>query len=261
MTENNYYSKRTQRSSNKIEEFVKALPYGPQQGLKIHWIVYLAVNAFLFLINVLTGYGYPWHLFPLASWGIGISIHTAVLFVLQRYYSLSDRGFYIHFSVFLILSAYFLFLNIMTGFWYPWFMWPVSVLGIAISEHYVAYKRISNLEKGLPVHPLHAVWYSAVVCLFLLFVDLVTGGYFLWFWIPSIPIMGLTYLIVNGIQKNSYPIRPIIRPSSEYKIPSYAKQAPVENNVNAQKFTFCPACGVKNKEIHLFCESCGQQMK
>ncbi|WP_371805947.1 2TM domain-containing protein [Candidatus Lokiarchaeum ossiferum] len=261
MTENNYYSKRTQGSSNFVSSFVNALPYHEQQGLKIHWIVYLLVNAFLFLVNIFTGYYYPWHLFPLASWGVGISIHTAVLYVLQRYHSISDRGFYIHFSVFLTLSGFFLFLNIITGFGYPWFMWPVSVLGVAIGEHFVAYKRISNLEKGLPVHPLHAVWYSAVVCIFLLFVDLVTGGYFLWFWIPSIPIMGLTYLIVNGVQKNTYHIRPMIRPVPNYSEPSYVTPTIVKTTDNNQEYIFCPACGVKNRSNHLFCESCGQQLK
>ena len=261
MAENNYNSKRTQGSANFVDHFMKSLPYPEQQGLKIHWLVYVLVNALLFLINLFTGYYYAWHLFPLASWGVGLAIHTAVLYVTQKYHRLSDRGFYIHFSVVLTLSVYFLFLNIITGFYYPWFMWPVSVLGIGIGEHFVAYKRIYNMENGLPVHPLHIVWHSVIVCIFLLFVDIVTGGWFLWFWIPSIPIIGLTYLIVNGVQKNSYFERPTISSASNYQsVPIETRNLRDDDNSIHDRL-FCPACGKLSGGTHLFCEYCGQQLK
>ena len=261
MTEHNYHSQRTDGASNFVEHFMLTLPYHEQQGLKIHWLVYGLVNALLFLINLFTGYFYPWHLFPLASWGIGIAIHTAVLYVKQKYHRMSDRGFYIHFSVFLTLSGYFLFLNIVTGFYYPWFIWPVSALAMGLGEHYVAYKRISNLENGLPVHPLHIVWHSAIVCIFLLFVNIVTGGGYFWAWIPSIPILGLTYLIVNGVQKNLYQERPIIRAAPvQYQHTNPIRNPPVHTSPS-QNTIFCAACGEKNLGFHLFCESCGQRLR
>lgn len=53
------------------------------QGFYIHLIVYVLVNSGLFLINVLTrgDSGAWWFHWPLAGWGIGLLIHTAVTFL------------------------------------------------------------------------------------------------------------------------------------------------------------------------------------
>lgn len=52
------------------------------QGYYIHLIVYVLVNAGLFAINALTrgDDGGWWFYWPLAGWGIGLLIHTAVTF-------------------------------------------------------------------------------------------------------------------------------------------------------------------------------------
>ena len=52
------------------------------QGYYVHVLVYLVVNAGLFVINLLTkGEGGGWWFFwPLAGWGIGLVIHTMVTF-------------------------------------------------------------------------------------------------------------------------------------------------------------------------------------
>lgn len=52
------------------------------QGYYVHLLVYLVVNAGLFLINLLTkGDGGSWWFYwPLAAWGIGLAIHTMVVF-------------------------------------------------------------------------------------------------------------------------------------------------------------------------------------
>ena len=51
-----------------------------KRGFRIHLGVYLAVNALLWLIwgAVLasTGFWFPWPLFPLVGWGIGIGFHA-----------------------------------------------------------------------------------------------------------------------------------------------------------------------------------------
>ena len=42
----------------------------------IHLIVYVIVNAFLIIIWAFpSGGGFPWFIFPLGGWGIGIIIH------------------------------------------------------------------------------------------------------------------------------------------------------------------------------------------
>ncbi len=44
-------------------------------GFKIHLILYLAINAFLVVINLITSPSFPWALFPLGGWGIGVLSH------------------------------------------------------------------------------------------------------------------------------------------------------------------------------------------
>jgi len=46
-----------------------------KKGFRIHAIAYIAVNAFLALIWWLTGAGFPWFVFPLGGWGIGLLFH------------------------------------------------------------------------------------------------------------------------------------------------------------------------------------------
>ena len=46
---------------------------GAKMGWFIHALVYVCVNAGLALIAWHTGR--PWHLYPLAGWGLGLSIH------------------------------------------------------------------------------------------------------------------------------------------------------------------------------------------
>jgi hypothetical protein len=52
------------------------------QGYYIHLLVYTVVNGGLFAINLLTKSddGEWWFFWPLVGWGIGLAIHTMVLF-------------------------------------------------------------------------------------------------------------------------------------------------------------------------------------
>ena len=52
------------------------------QGYYIHLLVYTIVNGGLFAINLLTKSeeGAWWFVWPLAGWGIGLAIHTMVMF-------------------------------------------------------------------------------------------------------------------------------------------------------------------------------------
>ena len=56
-----------------------------KRGFFIHLIVYIAVNILLVLIWAFAaGGGFPWFIFPLAGWGIGILFHFLGVFVFQR---------------------------------------------------------------------------------------------------------------------------------------------------------------------------------
>src|SRR4051812_36164828 len=49
---------------------------GRRRGLGIHALVFLLVNAFLFLINFLSTPGEWWVLFPVLGWGLGLLFHA-----------------------------------------------------------------------------------------------------------------------------------------------------------------------------------------
>ena len=54
-----------------------------KRGFRTHAIVYAVINAFLALIWWLTGGGFPWFVFPLAGWGIGLLFHGLGVYVLS----------------------------------------------------------------------------------------------------------------------------------------------------------------------------------
>jgi hypothetical protein len=50
-------------------------------GLVIHLVMYLAVNGGLFGMWWFTGHGYPWFLWPMIGWGVGIVAHAMALVI------------------------------------------------------------------------------------------------------------------------------------------------------------------------------------
>jgi len=53
-------------------------------GFYVHLTVYSIVNIMLFLIWLFITKGFPWFLFPLGGWGIGILFHFLSAFVFTR---------------------------------------------------------------------------------------------------------------------------------------------------------------------------------
>jgi hypothetical protein len=49
-----------------------------------HLFVYLAVNAGLFLLNIITSPRHLWFYWPLIGWGIGLAIHGLSVFGTQN---------------------------------------------------------------------------------------------------------------------------------------------------------------------------------
>ena len=61
-----------------------------KKGFFIHFTVYIVVNIMLVLIWAFAaGGGFPWFIFPLGGWGIGILFHFLGVFVFG---GKSDRG-------------------------------------------------------------------------------------------------------------------------------------------------------------------------
>jgi len=55
-----------------------------KKGFRTHFIVYLCVNALLVIIWAVSGRGFPWFVFPLGGWGIGILFHFLNVYVFSR---------------------------------------------------------------------------------------------------------------------------------------------------------------------------------
>jgi len=49
----------------------------------LHLAIYVATNVSLIGIWALTGAGYPWFVFPILGWGIGLVAHGAVAYLLS----------------------------------------------------------------------------------------------------------------------------------------------------------------------------------
>jgi hypothetical protein len=47
-------------------------------ALRIHLAVYLSVIGLLVAIWIMTGFGYPWPMWPAMTWGVALSIHAGV---------------------------------------------------------------------------------------------------------------------------------------------------------------------------------------
>ena len=51
----------------------------------VHLVVYIVVNTILLLIwAFVTSGGFPWFVFPLGGWGIGVLCHFLVVFVVGK---------------------------------------------------------------------------------------------------------------------------------------------------------------------------------
>ena len=55
-----------------------------KKGFRIHLAVYIGVNILLVIIWTATGAGFPWFVFPLGGWGIGILFHFLGVYVFSQ---------------------------------------------------------------------------------------------------------------------------------------------------------------------------------
>jgi hypothetical protein len=55
-----------------------------KKGFYTHLASYVVVNAMLVIIWAITSPGYPWFIWPLAGWGIGIIFHFLGVFAFNK---------------------------------------------------------------------------------------------------------------------------------------------------------------------------------
>ena len=59
-------------------------------GFKSHFITYLAMVPFFWIVWLLSGrhnsdYGFPWPVWPMAGWGIGLLFHFLGVYVFHKW--------------------------------------------------------------------------------------------------------------------------------------------------------------------------------
>ena len=64
---------------------------GAKLGWYIHALVYLIVNAVLFLLAYDGSDGRPWSIYPALGWGLGLLLHGVAVFVLGSGGGLHER--------------------------------------------------------------------------------------------------------------------------------------------------------------------------
>jgi hypothetical protein len=52
---------------------------GARTGFRIHATVFVAVQVMLVVVWAATGMGYPWFVYPLFGWGVGLAAHYAAV--------------------------------------------------------------------------------------------------------------------------------------------------------------------------------------
>lgn len=65
---------------NELEEVAKKRVQA-RMGFVVHASMYVVMNAGMFVIWFLTGQGYPWFMWPLLGWGIGVLAHAVTLVI------------------------------------------------------------------------------------------------------------------------------------------------------------------------------------
>lgn len=124
-----------------------------------HFITYAAVNSGIFLLNMMTSSGYPWFLFVLGGWGIGIAAHWGNKYIsslnlkdilksddfnneeveaLAAFHK-SRGAFYSHVISNLAVSLYLLMINVITSPAFLWALIPAAAMAVGVASHWAQY--------------------------------------------------------------------------------------------------------------------------
>ncbi len=106
------------------------------KGFWAHLGPYMIVITMLGFINWMTGSDYPWFLWPALGWGVGLAFHLFGI-GLSEIKGMSGQwhGFAGHFGSYAIIITMLIFIYLLSGSNYPWFMWPAGIWGAAVAIH------------------------------------------------------------------------------------------------------------------------------
>ncbi|TFG18564.1 MAG: 2TM domain-containing protein [Promethearchaeota archaeon] len=118
--------------------------------VKINILVYVIINLGLFFLNWIDT-SYYWFVWCATGWGIGLLMYLSIRFITRKKRSGSSTGFLIHLSVYIIMTLYFLYLDMFTGrdLSNPitWAFFPISAWGTLLFSHFLSMLFIQIREK------------------------------------------------------------------------------------------------------------------
>ncbi len=138
---------------------VRAEARSAKAGFVGHLVPFVAVNAFLMILNANVSPGFPWALFPFGGWGIGLLEHFASVLrrgdraaelammppldaeSLSLFKQLQKKkdGFWLHAASTVTTSVFLFMINAITSSHFWWFLIPAAGMGIGLLSHAAAY--------------------------------------------------------------------------------------------------------------------------
>ena len=141
-----------------------------RRSVKIHWAVYLLVNTFLIILNLLIigpdliinvpvinitlVFGALWALYPLLGWFIGVIMHTVAYSMYAKgVFPFAKRGVIFHLTAFLTVMLLLGVINILTMPGFYWVIFPAIFWGMGLIIHIVVYNiylsgKVSDTGEG-----------------------------------------------------------------------------------------------------------------
>jgi len=62
-----------------------------KMGVHIHAAAYIVVNVLLVAINLITSREYPWCIWPIMGWGIGLFFHALIVYAFAEGSGIKER--------------------------------------------------------------------------------------------------------------------------------------------------------------------------
>ncbi|UYP45836.1 hypothetical protein NEF87_002121 [Candidatus Lokiarchaeum ossiferum] len=115
-----------------------------------HVIIYIAVNSFLFILNILNGLDYAWFLWPAMSWGVNIFFHAIFYFASKKKAFGQKMSIKIFLAYPASISLYLVFVDGFSDGRFNWFWWaviPIALISLLIVRGRSEKKMKDNNQK------------------------------------------------------------------------------------------------------------------
>jgi|GEM_PF-6714680 len=165
--------KSDDKSINEVKKKIdKLIKTNKETYSSIFWHImpFIVINILLFVIYFFTTpFGYPWFLYPLFGWAIGLASHLGIAVVSKKHYTLlkklphnisvnqfkyikrfleNESGIVSHIPTFIAGSIFLIMINfVINSIAFPFSFIAIAGWGIGLVSHLVSYFNIKNKTK------------------------------------------------------------------------------------------------------------------